>query len=177
MAKFSKALAVLTLLGCAQAQAYLAFPPGTYRSEDGCKMEIQRSYTGDTSVRIEKGAGYLRADFRTMIVSGPHSIVSLNTCSGVPQEMPYAGEIPGSPMQFKVIRDDNQVTTYLTRCGGRFKAQDIRIEWDISKADNNLVAIRSQNMVAKYGLPNGLHSGPIKADLYPVQCGRFSRAN
>ncbi|HEX4924276.1 MAG TPA: hypothetical protein VFV50_09320 [Bdellovibrionales bacterium] len=177
MANFSKLLAVLTFVAGAQAQAYLVFPPGNYRSDDGCKMEIRRASNGDTSVRIDKGAGYIQADFRTMIVSGPHSIVSLNTCSGIPQEMPYAGEIPGSPVAFKVVRDDNQVTTYLTRCGGRFKPQDIRIEWDISKTDGNLVAIRSQILIAKYGLPNGWHSGPLKTDLYPLQCGRFSKIN
>ena len=161
MVKTPVLFALLSLLASANASAQIVFQPGQYRSVDGCVMTIERAADGVTGLRVDKGAAYVSARFKTMIVSRSEQILEISTCK--------------SGFEFKVANDDQIARTYLTRCGGSLNVTDFKVYWAVSNADGSLLALRADNYIAKYSLPGGLHSGPIKTNLYPLSCQKFSR--
>ena len=151
----------MTVLFAGQASAYLVLPVGTYQSADGCTLSITRKTDGHTEVNVWKGFVIVRAEFRNPIVSRADQILSISTCKGT--------------TEFKVANEDSVATTYLTRCGGSFEANDYKMFWAVSHSGSDLVAFRFDRLVAKYGTPSGYHSGPIKTNIYPLSCQKFTK--
>lgn len=74
-----------------------------------------------------------------------------------------------SPVQSLKTTDGNQVT-YTFRCGGNLYVSDYFVKVTFEKGSDNIISAFSNSYIAKWSLPNGAHSGPLKNESDLTSC-------
>lgn len=175
MEKIPFLVSVFTMLLSLGAEAQLVLPTGHYESTDGCTLKIERAKDGRTSFRVDKGVAYASGEIRNPILSRSEQVLAIGICRSSASTNLNGVTRRGSQVEFSMAHQDSYSTTFLTRCGGAMDAVDYRVYWTLSNYDNSLLALRAENLIAKYSTPGGYHSGPLKSNNYPLSCGKFSK--
>lgn len=74
-----------------------------------------------------------------------------------------------SPIQSLKTTDGHQVT-YTFRCGGNLYVSDYFVKITFEKGTDKIVSAFSNSYIAKWFLPNGAHSGPLKNESDLTSC-------
>lgn len=78
-----------------------------------------------------------------------------------------------SPIQ-SVKKTLGNVVTYTFRCGGNLYPTDYFVKISFEKGTDKILSVFANAYIAKWSLPNGAHSGPLKDETDLLKCNSGS---
>jgi hypothetical protein len=157
MHKYLVLLSFITLT----AQAGSKITLGEYRLGN-CDVTVQKDSFRDSEVEIrvdhrnDSSAGILNIDLKT------NKIVRISSCNDLMSGSKYS--------ILSTVEEKNGSKLLKSNCGGRWEAVDARAELSINSQSGKLTAFNYDLKVARFGLPNGMNSGPIKETMDKFSC-------
>ena len=152
------ALSSLVLLSSLSASA--SFKPGKYKL-GACDVTVTKSYQpNEIEIRVDKANQYgsLVIDTKT------DEVLSINSCN-------LGGSKDSQLMESTVSREKGKLT-YKANCGGTFDAYDANSSISVDEETGLVKSFNVKFKVAKYSLPNGMNSGPIKETMADFSCAK-----
>jgi hypothetical protein len=136
---------------------------GNYRSDDGSLLiRVTEAFSGGDFMEVEGRTADHRQHFR----------FEMSLASG------EARRSLGRTLNFvtrSVTRVGNTVT-YVLQQGSRMEAHDMGVTLSVDALTGDITGIEVSSSTARFSLPNGLHSGPIRQTLTAVKCDRLLRS-
>ena len=147
------ALSSVVLLSSLAASAN--FKPGKYKLGK-CDVTVTKSYQpNEIEIRVDKDHQY----GSLVINTKKDEVLSINSCRD------------SQDMESTVSRENGELI-YKASCGGSFNAYDAKSSVAVNEETGRLTSFNVKFKVAKYSLPNGMNSGPIKETMADFSCAK-----